>query len=154
MSSSLFRHEWGTEQALRMRDTGEFGPLQYVIASQGGGYSPDGWFVYGQHPVWTVMTLLRPRRRGGQHVRPRERLPRPGHLHRPHAGGGLVRPARHRPQYCHTSVHFTKKTYEYTPAIEGDFWFGHHYEMFRMAATFREMVRRARSRCRTRRSWK
>ncbi len=60
MSSSLFRHEWGMEQALRMRDAGEFGPLQYVIASQGGGYTPDGWFVYGQHPVWTVMTLCGP----------------------------------------------------------------------------------------------
>src|SRR3569832_1037500 len=29
MSSSLFRHEWGMEAALRMRDSGEFGPLQY-----------------------------------------------------------------------------------------------------------------------------
>jgi hypothetical protein len=38
-------------------------------------------------------------------------------------------------------LHFEKKRYEYTPAIEGDFWYGHHYEMFRMAATFREMVR-------------
>ena len=44
-------------------------------------------------------------------------------------------------QYCHTSVHFTKQVYQYTPAIEGDFWYGHHYEMFRMAATFRDMVR-------------
>ena len=26
-------------------------------------------------------------------------------------------------------------------AIEGDFWHGHHYEMFRMAETFRQMVR-------------
>jgi hypothetical protein len=34
-----------------------------------------------------------------------------------------------------------KKRYEYTPAIEGDFWYGHPYEMFRMAATFRDMVR-------------
>ncbi|MBS0201685.1 MAG: hypothetical protein JSS49_02210 [Planctomycetes bacterium] len=39
MSSSLFRHQWGTETALRMKSAGEFGPLQYVIASQGGGYS-------------------------------------------------------------------------------------------------------------------
>jgi hypothetical protein len=31
--------------------------------------------------------------------------------------------------------------YEFTPAIAGDFWYGHHYEMFRMAATFRDMVR-------------
>ena len=34
-----------------------------------------------------------------------------------------------------------KKRFEYTPSIDGDFWFGHHYEMFRMAATFREMVK-------------
>jgi hypothetical protein len=44
-------------------------------------------------------------------------------------------------QYCHTAVHFTKQVYQYTPAIEGDFWYGHHYEMFRMAHTFREMIR-------------
>ena len=31
--------------------------------------------------------------------------------------------------------------YEYTPSIEGDFWYGHHYEMFRMAATFRQMAK-------------
>jgi hypothetical protein len=43
-------------------------------------------------------------------------------------------------QYCHVGVYFTKKRYEFTPAIEGDFEYGHHYEMFRMAATFREMV--------------
>jgi hypothetical protein len=43
--------------------------------------------------------------------------------------------------YCETAVHFTKKLYRFTPAIEGDFWYGHHYEMFRMADTFRRMVR-------------
>ncbi|MFO0968752.1 MAG: hypothetical protein U0793_24615 [Gemmataceae bacterium] len=47
-------------------------------------------------------------------------------------------------QYCHTSVHFTRQTYQFTPAIEGDFWYGHHYEMFRMAHTFREMIRTGR----------
>ena len=36
-------------------------------------------------------------------------------------------------------AHFAR--YEYTPSIEGDFWYGHHYEMFRMASTFREMVK-------------
>ena len=44
-------------------------------------------------------------------------------------------------QYCHTAVHFTKQLVQFTPAIEGDFWYGHHYEMFRMAATFRDMAR-------------
>jgi hypothetical protein len=38
-------------------------------------------------------------------------------------------------------VFFEKKRFEFTPSIDGDFWYGHHYEMFRMAATFREMVR-------------
>ena len=47
-------------------------------------------------------------------------------------------------QYCHTTVFFQKTAYDYTPAIEGDFWYGHHYEMYRMAATFREMVRTGR----------
>jgi hypothetical protein len=44
-------------------------------------------------------------------------------------------------QYCSTSVHFEKRTYEYTPAIEGNWGLGHHYEMFRMADTFRRMIR-------------
>jgi hypothetical protein len=44
-------------------------------------------------------------------------------------------------EYCHTSVFFEKKRFEFTPSIDGDFWYGHHYEIFRMAATFREMVR-------------
>ena len=43
--------------------------------------------------------------------------------------------------YNHTEVHFQKRKFEWSPAIEGDFWYGHHYEMFRMAATFREMVK-------------
>ena len=33
------------------------------------------------------------------------------------------------------------REYPNTASIEGDFWYGHHYEMFRMAATFREMVK-------------
>ena len=60
MSSSIFRHEFGMEHALRMKDSGEFGALHFVLASMYGGYSPDAWFIYGQHPVWTVMTLCGP----------------------------------------------------------------------------------------------
>lgn len=56
------------------------------------------------------------------------------------ARGDLVRP-NDQWEYCHTAVFFQKKRIEFTPAIEGDFWYGHHYEMFRMAATFREMVK-------------
>jgi predicted dehydrogenase len=141
MSSSLFRHEFGMEQALRLRDSGEFGPLQFVLASMAGGYSPQGWFIYGQHPVWTVMTLCGPgveavsmyAREATAHalITYKDRMPAEVWYGRPDIGG----------QYCHTAVHFTRHLYQYTPAMEGDFLYGHHYEMFRMAHTFREMIR-------------
>jgi predicted dehydrogenase len=141
MSSSLFRHEWGMEEALRLRDSGEHGPLQYVIASIGGGYSLPNWMIYGQHPIWTVMTLCRP---GVEAVSAyafqdtchalityRDRKPAEVWYGRPDVA----------PTYCATSVHFASRTFEYTPAIEGNWSLGHHYEMFRMADTFRQMVR-------------
>jgi predicted dehydrogenase len=141
MSSSLFRHEWGAEAAVRKRDSGEYGSIQYVVASVQGGYSPDGWMIYGQHPAWTVMTLLGPgvdavsmyARGSTCHalVTYKDRMPAEIWFGRPNESW----------EYCHTAVHFEKKRYEYTPSIEGDFWYGHHYEMFRMAATFREMLR-------------
>ncbi len=141
MSSSLFRHEFGMEQALRMRDSGEFGPLQFVLASLGGGYSHESWFIYGQHPVWTVVTLCGPgaeavsmyAREAAAHalITYKDRMPAEVWYGRPDISG----------QYCHTAVHFAKQAYQFTPAIEGDFGYGHHYEMFRMAYTFREMVR-------------
>jgi len=141
MSSSLFRHEFGMEQALRLRDAGEAGPLQFVLASMAGGYSADSWFVYGQHPIWTVVTLCGAgaeavsmyAREGAAHalVTYKDRMPAEVWYGRPDIGG----------QYCHTAVHFMRQLYQYTPAMEGDFWYGHHYEMFRMAHTFREMVR-------------
>lgn len=141
MSSSLFRHEWGTEAALRLRDAGEFGPIQYVIASLQGGYSDSGWMVYGQHPAWMVMTLLGAgveavsmyTRENSCHALVTYKDRMPGEIWYGRPGGDFY--------YNHTEVHFAKKKYEYTPAIEGDFWYGHHYEMFRMAATFREMVK-------------
>lgn len=141
MSSSLFRHEWGMEAALRKRDSGEFGPIIYVVAGVEGGYSESGWMVYGQHPAWTVMTLMGPgvdavsmyARDNTCHalVTYRDRMPAEIWFGRPNA----------KSQYCHTEVHFQRERFEYTPSIEGDFLFGHHYEMFRMAATFREMVK-------------
>lgn len=141
MSSSLFRHEWGMEAALRKRDSGQFGPIEYVIAGVQGGYTPDGWTIYGQHPAWTVMTLMGPgvdavsmyARGTTCHalVTYKDRMPAEIWMGRPNE---LF-------EYCHTAVHFQKKRYEYTPSIEGDFWHGHHYEMFRMAATFRQMVK-------------
>jgi hypothetical protein len=141
MSSSLFRHEWGMEAALRKRDSGTFGPIQYVIADVQSGYSLDGWMIYGQHPAWTVMTLLGPgvdavsmyAHGSTSHalVTYKDRMPAEIWFGRPDEVF----------EYCHTAVYFQKRRYEYTPSIEGDFWYGHHYEMFRMAATFREMVR-------------
>lgn len=140
MSSSLFRHEMGMEQALRLRDTGEHGPLEYVIASVGGGYSAEGWLVYGQHPAWTVVTLLGPgaeavnlyARGNAAHalVTYPDRPPAEIWFGRPDIAG----------EYCSTAVHFAKKRFEYTPSIEGNFKLGHHYEMFNMARTFRQML--------------
>jgi hypothetical protein len=141
MSSSLFRHELGMEHALRLRDSGEFGKLEYVIASMAGGYSPEGWFVYGQHPAWAIMTLC------GPGVGAVSLYAKDGAAH------GLVTYADRKPaeiwygrpdlvgNYNQTIVHFEKKRYEFGPAIEGDFWYGHHYEMFRMADVFRRMAK-------------
>ena len=141
MSSSLFRHEHGMEQALRMRDSGDYGPLQFVLASMAGGYSAENWFVYGQHPVWSVVTLCGAgaesvsmvAREAAAHalVTYKDRMPAEVWYGRPDLVG----------QYCQTSVYFSKQAFQFTPAMEGDFWFGHHYEMFRMAHTFREMLR-------------
>src|SRR5262249_39447292 len=105
-----------------------------------GGYATDGWIVYGQHPAWTVVTLVGT---GAQSV---SMYARESSAHalitypdRQPAAIWFGRPNEIF-EYCHTAVHFQKKRYEYTPSIEGDFWYGHHYEMFRMAATFRQMV--------------
>ncbi|HEY2783977.1 MAG TPA: Gfo/Idh/MocA family oxidoreductase [Fimbriiglobus sp.] len=141
MSSSLFRHHMGMEAVIRARDAGEFGPIRYVIAAVQGGYSADGWLVYGQHPVWTVVTLL------GAGAKAVSMYAREDTCHalvtypdRMPAEIWFGRP-NEQWEYCHTSVFFRKRRYEFTPAIEGDFWYGHHYEMFRMAATFRDMLR-------------
>lgn len=141
MSSSLFRHQFGMEQALRLRDKKEHGELEFVIASMAGGYTAEGWFVYGQHPIWTVMTLCGPgaegvslyARKNTAHalITYADRMPAEVWYGRPDIGGF----------YCETSVHFTKQVYRFTPAIEGDFWYGHHYEMMRMADAFRQMIR-------------
>ena len=106
-----------------------------------GGYTPEGWVVYGQHPAWTVVTLLGPgAEAAGMYARAntchalvtyKDRMPAEIWFGRPNAVF----------EYCHTGVFFAKKNYEYTPSIEGDFWYGHHYEMFRMADTFRQMIR-------------
>ena len=141
MSSSLFRHHQGMEACLRKRDAKEYGAIKYVIAAVQGGYSPDGWLVYGQHPAWTVVTLMGP---GAKSV---SMYARENQCHAlvtyPDRMPAEIWFGRPNPdwEYCHTSVFFEKKRVEFTPSIEGDFWYGHHYEMYRMAATFREMVK-------------
>jgi predicted dehydrogenase len=141
MSSSLFRHSMGTEAAIRKRDGNELGPIRHLVAAVQGGYRAEGWLVYGQHPAWTVVTLLGPKadavtmyaREDVCHalVTYKDRMPAEMWFGRPNEQW----------EYSHTAVHFQKKRFEYTPSIEGDFWYGHHYEMFRLTATFREMVR-------------
>jgi predicted dehydrogenase len=140
MSSSLFRHQWGTEQALRMKASGEFGPLLQVVAGMHGGYTREAWPVYGQHPVWMVMTLAGP---GVEAVSMvvhgntchalityKDRLPSQVWWRRPDVT-----------EYSLTTVYFDKKTYEYSPAIERNYWLGHHYQIYRLAQTFRQMVK-------------
>lgn len=140
MSSSIFRHEWGMDASLRMRDSGEFGQLEHVSARLQSRYSLPGWMIYGQHPVWTVMTLMGP---GVDSVSLYE--------YKDTCHGLITWPDRYpchvwfgqpyeRFEYDRTDVYFKKKLYSYTSSIEGDFGYGHHYQMFRMAEVFREMV--------------
>jgi uncharacterized protein YifE (UPF0438 family) len=42
-------------------------------------------------------------------------------------------------EYDRTDVYFKKKLYQYTSSIDGDFAYGHKYQMFRQAEAFREM---------------
>lgn len=141
MSGSIFCHEWGMEAALRMRDAGEFGSIEHVSARLHSRYGLPGWMIYGQHPVWTVMKLM------GAGVAAVSMLDYKDTCH------ALITYADRYPchvwfgqpyekfEYDRTDVYFKKKLYSYTPSIEGDYRFGYHYEMFRLAATFRQMVR-------------
>lgn len=143
MSGSIFSYEWGVEEVRRLQARGDMGEIQYVIASMMGGYSPESWFVYGQHPCWSIVTLL------GAGVEAVSLYARGSSAHglavypdRPPAEIWYGRPDLYiGNKYNETSVHFQKGVYRYSPAIEGNFWFGHHYEMFNMARAFREMVR-------------
>jgi hypothetical protein len=44
-------------------------------------------------------------------------------------------------KYNETFAHFQRSLYQFSPCIEDNFWFGHHYEMFNMARTFLQMVK-------------
>lgn len=145
MSSSIFCHQWGTTQARRMIDSGEFGALQYATCSQASSCSSDrGWRIYGQHPVWMLLTVCGAgveavtayHREGAWHTHLMwpDRMPAHAWFGRPDISGS----------YCQTTVHFSKPrapTFTWTPAIEGNFDVGHVYEIYRMADTFRQMIR-------------
>ena len=141
MSTSSWRYEWGMEAALRMRDSGEFGKLEHVSARLFSRYSLPGWMVYGQHPAWAIMTLM------GAGV---DAVSMYEYVDTCHA---MVTYADRYPchiwygqpyekfEYDRTDLYFKKKLYSFTPSIEGDYHFGYHYQMFRLAATFRQMVK-------------
>ncbi len=140
MSGSIFSFEWGVEEVRRLVAEGHLGEIQHVVASMQGGYSPEGWFIYGQHPLWTLVTLLgagaeaislyaRGNAAHGLVTYPKG-VPGQFWYGRPDLGG----------KYNETSVHFAKDVYRYSPAIEGSFRMGHHYEMFNMARAFRGML--------------
>lgn len=141
LSGSIFCYEWGMEAAQRMRDSGEFGAIEHVSARLHSRYGARGWMIYGQHPVWTVMRLM------GAGVAAVSMIEYKDTAH------ALITYADRYPchvwygqpyekfEYDRTDVYFKKKLYSYTPSIEGDYRFGYHYEMFRLAATFRQMVR-------------
>jgi len=156
MSSSLFRHEFGMEQALRLRDAGDHGARstswQHGRATRGKRLvhlrTPPG--LDGDDVVWAGC-------RSGQHVHRQEAHgPRAHHLPviacRPRCGTVGRDLAG---QYCQTSVYFARQVpHLHAGRFEGDFWYGHHYEMFRMAHTFREMIARGESLCHIRKSLK
>lgn len=140
MSSSAWRYEWGMEAALRMRDSGEYGVLEHVSARLFSRSSLPGWMIYGQHPVWAVMTLMGP---GVEAVSLIE--------HKDTCHAFITYPDRYpchvwfgqpyeKFEYDRTDLYFKKKLHSFTPSIEGSFDFGYHYQMFRMAATFRQML--------------
>ena len=140
MSSSCWRYEWGMEAALRMRDSGDFGQLEHVSARLFSRYSLPGWMIYGQHPVWAIVTLM------GAGV---EAVSMYEYKDTCHAL--ITYPDRYpchawfgqpyeRFEYDRTDLYFKKKLHTFTPSIEGSFDYGYHYQMFRLIATFRDMV--------------
>ncbi len=141
MSGSIFNYEWGMEAALRMRDSGEFGPIEHVSARLHSRYKRDNWMIYGQHPVWTIMTLMGA---GVDAVSMYEYMDTCHAMitykdrYPCHAWYGQP---FERFEYNRTDVYYKKKLYTFTPSIEGDFAYGHLYEMVKLADAFRQMLR-------------
>jgi predicted dehydrogenase len=140
MSGSIFNYEFGMEQAKRVRDVGEHGAIEHVSARLFSRYSLASWMIYGQHPVWTVMSLMGP---GVEAVSMYE-YKDTCHVQMTYADRYPCHAWFGQPyewfEYDRTDVYFKKKLMSYTPSIAGDFSYGHHYQMFRMAATFRQML--------------
>lgn len=145
MSSSIFCHQWGTAEAVRMRDSGEYGALNYAICCQAGDCtSTRGWLIYGHHPIWMLLTVCGAgveavgsyHRGNALHawLTYPDRMPAEAWYGRPDIVGS----------YCETTVYFQKyrtKKFSWTPAIEGNFDIGHVFEIYRMADVFRNMIR-------------
>ena len=140
MSTSCWRYEFGMEAALRMRDSREFGALEHVSARLFSRSSLPAWMIYGQHPVWAVVTLM------GAGVEAVSLYEYKDTIH-----GLITYPDRYpchvwfgqpyeKFEYDRTDLYFKKKLHSFTPSIEGSFDYGYHYQMFRLIATFREMV--------------
>jgi len=140
MSSSGWRYERGMEAALRMRDSGDFGELEHVSARLFSRYGLRGWMIYGQHPVWAVLTLMGA---GVDAVSMYE--------YKDTAHALITYPDRYpghcwygqpyeRFEYDRTDVYFKKKLHSWTPSIDTDFVLGHHYWMLHLADAFRKMV--------------
>jgi predicted dehydrogenase len=140
MSGSIFNHEWGMEAAKRMRDSGEFGDIEHVSARLHSRYRLEGWMIYGQHPVWTVMSLMG----AGVDAVSMYEYKDTCHAQITYADRYPCHVWYGQPferfEYNRTDVYFKKKLYTFTPSIEGDFAVGHKYEMVRMAAAFRDML--------------
>ena len=130
-------------------------PLEYVIASMAGGYSPEGWFIYGQHPVWTVMTLCGPgveavslyARQNTAHglVTYTDRMPAEIWYGRPDISRKVLPHARSFPEAA-LRVHAGHRGRLLVRPSLRDVPHGRHLP--------RDDPTRARNRCRTRRSWK
>lgn len=140
MSGSIFNYEFGMEQAKRQRDTGEHGEIEHVSARLMSRYALDGWMIYGQHPVWTVMSLMGP----GVDAVSMYEYKDTCHAQITYADRYPCHVWYGQPyewfEYDRTDIYFKKKLMSYTPSIFGDFAYGHNYQMFRMAATFRQML--------------
>lgn len=102
--------------------------------------SLKGWMIYGQHPVWAIMTLM------GAGVDAVSMYEFKDTIHAQitytdqypcHAWFGQ---RYEKFEYDRTDLYFKKKLYSFTPSIAGSFDYGYHYQMFRLANTFRQML--------------